>query len=70
VQVADQNGFRIGAANGAADADAGRGYRPQHDHAFHATPGYDPNLGPFPPYQRAFRDAYLRGYDQGFHRPQ
>jgi hypothetical protein len=70
VQVAEQNGFRAGQANGSSDAYTGRGYRPQRDHAFHATPGYDANLGPFPPYRQAFRDAYLRGYDQGFHHPQ
>ena len=70
IQLADQNGFRTGESNGARDAYEGRGYRPQADRAFHETPGYDPNLGPFQPYRRAFRDAYVRGYDNGFHRQQ
>ena len=70
IQLAEQNGFRTGESNGARDAYEGRGYRAQADRAFHNTPGYDPNLGPFGPYQRAFRDAYVRGYDNGFRRKQ
>jgi hypothetical protein len=70
IELADHNGFRFGSDNGARDAYEGRGYRPQRDRAFHDTPGYDPNLGPFEPYRRAFRDAYLRGYDNGFRRQQ
>lgn len=70
IDLADHNGFRFGSDNGARDAYEGRGFRPQHDRAFHETPGYDPNLGPIGPYRRAFREAYLRGYDNGFRRQQ
>ncbi len=70
IESADRNGFRTGESNGARDAYEGRGFRPQSDRAFRDTPGYDPNLGPFEPYRRAFRDAYLRGYDNGFRRQQ
>ena len=70
IDAADRNGFRSGADDGARDAYSSRRYHPQHDRAFKKTPGYDPALGPFEPYRRAFRDAYLRGYDNGFHRQQ
>ena len=68
IDLAEHNGFRTGSDEGARDAYEGRGYRPKHDRAFHDTPGYDPNLGPFGPHRQAFRDAYLRGYDTGFRR--
>jgi hypothetical protein len=66
VQVADRDGFRTGESDGAIDAREGRHYRAQSTRAYHDTPGYDRNLGPFPPYRDAFRNAYLRGYDRGF----
>jgi hypothetical protein len=66
VQVADRNGFRTGESDGALDAHEGRQYRARATRAYHEVPGYDRNLGPFPPYRDAFRDAYLRGYDRGF----
>ena len=68
IDLADRNGFQSGNADGARDAYDGRRFNPQHTRAFRNTPGYDPNLGPFEPYRRAFRDAYLRGYDAGFRR--
>lgn len=68
IERATHEGFRIGSANGARDAFRGFGYQPRRDRAFHDTPGYDPALGPYGPYRDAFRNAYLRGYDQGFHR--
>jgi len=70
IELADRNGFQTGSADGARDAYNGRPFSPQHTRAFHDTPGYDPNLGPFEPYRHAFRDAYLRGYDAGFRREQ
>jgi hypothetical protein len=69
VQVADRNGFDAGMHAGSHDAMSGRGYQPRHDRAFHDTPGYDPSLGPLPVYRNAFHNAYMRGYDQGFHAP-
>ena len=68
IELADRNGFQTGNTDGARDAYDGRRFNPQHTRAFHDTPGYNPNLGPFEPYRRAFRDAYLRGYDAGFRR--
>lgn len=65
IRLADDVGYHAGLDAGAHDAYAG-GYHPKADRAFHETPGYNPNLGPFPPYRDEFRNAYLRGYDQGF----
>jgi hypothetical protein len=69
IQVAERNGFRAGSEAGSRDAATGRGYHPQHDRAFHETPGYDPSLGPLPAYRSAFRSAYIRGYEEGSHHP-
>ncbi|MEO6806230.1 MAG: hypothetical protein ABI286_09590 [Edaphobacter sp.] len=65
---ADHEGFRSGSEDGARDAYNGFGHHPQRDRKFHDAPGYDPALGPFGPYRNAFRQAYLRGYNQAFYR--
>jgi ribosome modulation factor len=67
IERADHEGFSAGSEDGARDAGNGFGYHPRHDARFSRTPGYDPNLGPYPPYRDAFRRAYLRGYDAGFY---
>ena len=68
VSLAEHNGFRDGREDGARDALNGRPYRPEHDARFHNTPGYDPGMGPFPAYRDYYRNAYTRGYYQGFTR--
>jgi hypothetical protein len=68
VQLADRNGFQTGRSDGAMAAERGQPPRPEHTRAFHDTPGYDPQLGPFNVYRNAFRDAYLRGYQRGYNR--
>lgn len=68
VQLADRNGFETGRADGARDADSVLPFHARRTRAYHDTPGYDPQLGPFGVYQNAFRNAYLRGYDRGFYR--
>jgi hypothetical protein len=68
VQLAEQNGFNTGRSEGAHDAEIGAPYHARRTRAFHDTPGYDPQLGPFPVYRDAFRDAYLRGYNRGYYR--
>lgn len=65
IQSAEQNGFRLGQQEGARDAYQSD-YHPRDDRGFHDTPGYDPRLGPYPPYRDAFRAAYLHGYDRNF----
>ena len=66
IQQADDRGFRAGLNDGARDASNGTGYHPRRDRKYAETPGYDPGLGPYPPYRDAFRRAYLRGYYNGF----
>ena len=65
---AQNEGFRIGSANGARDLTNGFGHHPRRDPAFGRTPGYDPAMGPYGPYHDAFQQAYLRGYEQSFYR--
>jgi len=68
VQLAERNGFQTGRTDGAMDADRGAPPHTRHTRAFHDTPGYDPQLGPFPVYRDAFRNAYMRGYQRGYNR--
>jgi hypothetical protein len=68
VQSAEQQGFRSGVDAGSRDAYDRTGYHPKRNRIFHDTPGYNPSFGPFGPYRSHFRDAYLRGYNQGFYR--
>lgn len=63
---ADHRGFRRGFDDGARDAVNGTGYHPRRDRSYAETPGYDPGLGPYPPYRDTFRNVYLRGYYDGF----
>jgi hypothetical protein len=67
VQLADRNGFETGRSDGARDAGSGLPFSGRRTRAYNDTPGYDPQLGPFPAYRNAFRNAYLRGYDKGFY---
>ena len=68
IQSAEQQGFRAGVDDGSRDAYNRMGYHPKRTRAFHDTPGYNPSFGLFGPYRTHFRDAYLRGYHQGFYR--
>jgi hypothetical protein len=68
VQIADRNGFQAGYLDGSSDAYYHTAHKPRRHRAFKEVPGYDPRLGPFPPYVDAFRSAYFRGYDKGFFR--
>jgi hypothetical protein len=67
IQTADHNGFETGRADGDRDSSQGLPFRARATRAYHDTPGYDPQLGPFGPYSNAFRNAYLRGYDRGYY---
>lgn len=67
-QLAERNGFATGRNEGALDATNGVPFQARRTRAYHDTPGYDPNLGPFPVYRNAFRTAYLRGYNRGYYR--
>jgi hypothetical protein len=67
LQEADHRGMHAGYDDGARDAASGFGYHPRQDRKYAETPGYDPAVGPYPPYRDTFRNAYLRGYYNGFH---
>lgn len=67
IEHAEREGFRAGHDDGIRDAYNGYGYHPRSERKYRDTPGYAPGMGPFGPYQNTFRNAYLRGYDDGFH---
>ena len=66
VQQAQRNGFEAGRQYGACDAGNGLPPRPRAMAAYRITPGYVPQMGPYPVYRNAFRNAYLRGYYRGY----
>ena len=68
LQLADRNGFETGRSDGAHAVESGIAPSPRRTRAYHDTPGYDPQLGPFGAYRDAFRNAYLRGYQRGYNR--
>ena len=68
VQVADRNGFELGRTDGGRDSANGLPFSARRTRAYRDTPGYDPQLGPYPVYRDTFRNAYLRGYDRGYYR--
>jgi hypothetical protein len=68
IAEADRRGYRAGFDDGARDLNNGFGYHPRRDRKYGETPGYEPGMGPYPPYRDAFRNAYLRGYAEAFHR--
>lgn len=68
VEMAETNGHRGGFEDGRRDLIQGRAYAPTRDAKYRRTPGYDPAVGPFGAYQQYYRNAYLRGYYDGFNR--
>ena len=68
VAAAERNGFADGREVGAREAYNRMPYAPRRTRAFHDTPGYRRDLGPFGPYRDAYRNAFERGYNQGFYR--
>jgi len=68
IHEAEERGYRAGFNDGSRDLAYGTGYHPRHDRKYAETPGYDPSFGPYPPYRDTFRNAYLRGYANGFNR--
>jgi len=70
VQLAERNGYQLGRTDGGRDAYNGYPFSARRTRAYHDTPGYDPSLGPLGQYQNTFRNAYLRGYDNGFYHRQ
>ena len=66
ISEADHRGFHAGVEDGSHDAVTRSGYHPRQDRRYAETPGYNESLGPYDSYRNAFRNAYLRGYADGF----
>jgi len=71
VQVAVNQGFQDGTYTGSRDAQRGQSYNPQRSHFYrngHGDNGGYGRYGNSYQYQQAYRNGFLRGYDQGFRR--
>src|SRR5712692_4251172 len=73
-QGAVNQGYRDGFYNGSNDAQRGQNYDPQRSHFYrngHGDNGNYGNNGRYGNgygYSQAYRDGFLRGYDEGFRR--
>ena len=70
-QVALNQGFQDGIYTGSRDAQRGQSYNPQRSHFYrngHGDNGGYGRYGNSYQYQQAYRNGFLRGYDQGFRR--
>ena len=61
------NGYADGLYTGANDARRGQSYDPERSHYYKSgAGGYSSVLGQRSFYEQAYRDGFLRGYDEGF----
>ena len=73
-QVAMSQGFQDGLYTGSNDAQRGQNYNPQRSHFYrngHGDNGNYSNNGRYGnrnQFEQAYREGFLRGYDQGFQR--
>jgi hypothetical protein len=68
-QVAVNAGYQDGIYTGSRDAQRGQSYNPQRSHFYrngHGDNGGYGRYGNSYQYQQAYRQGFLRGYDQGF----
>jgi hypothetical protein len=71
-QIAMNDGYQDGIYTGQRDAQRGQNYDPQRSHFYrngHGDNGRYSNNGRYGggyQYEQAYRDGFLRGYDQGF----
>ena len=68
-QAAVNQGFQDGIYTGSRDAQRGQSYNPQRSHFYrngHGDNGGYGRYGNSYQYQQAYRQGFLRGYDQGF----
>lgn len=62
-----ENGYRDGLYTGANDARRGQSYDPARSHFFTGGAyGYYTSFGSRDIYQQAYRDGFLRGYQEGY----
>ena len=60
-------GYEDGLRTGANDARRGQNYDPERSHFYKsATGGFNAIFSQRAIYQQAYRDGFLRGYDEGF----
>lgn len=70
-RIARENGRRDGEYKGEDDARHNRRFNPEGAHDFKkATNGYSSSFGYKEEYKRAYRDAFIRGYENGYRRYQ
>ncbi len=68
-RYAEDRGYQDGLNTGSSDANRGQSYDPQRSHYYrNATYGYDSSYGNKGAYKQAYRDGFLRGYEQGYRR--
>jgi len=72
-QIAANQGYQDGLYTGSNDAQRGQNYNPQRSHFYRNGHGNNGGYGNNGRYgnrvdQRAYRDGFLRGYDEGFRR--
>ena len=62
-----QQGYEDGLFTGASDARRGQRYAPEQSHFYSgANHGYSSTFGQRDIYQQAYRDGFLRGYEEGY----
>jgi len=70
-QIAVNQGFQDGLYTGSNDAQRGQSYNPQRSHFYRNGHSDNGNYGGYNnsyQFQQAYRNGFLRGYDQGFQR--
>jgi len=69
LRIARDKGYQDGIYEGENRARSRRSYDPYGTHSYKkATDGYDSRMGNKNEYQRVFREAYLRAYEEGYRR--
>jgi hypothetical protein len=69
-QIALSQGYQDGLYTGSSDAQRGQNYNPQRSHFYRNGRGNNSGgyYGNSYQYQQAYRNGFLRGYDEGFQR--
>jgi hypothetical protein len=68
-QIALSQGYQDGLYTGSSDAQRGQNYNPQRSHFYRNGHGNSSGYyGNGYQYQQAYRNGFLRGYDEGFQR--
>jgi hypothetical protein len=68
-QIAISQGYQDGLYTGSSDAQRGQNYNPQRSHFYRNGHGNSGGYyGNGYQYQQAYRNGFLRGYDEGFRR--